>query len=123
MRLMRTIWNSLKLAIKINPTEPIFGTMVPYPGTEIARMAANGEGGYKLLTTNWDEYRKQLNGSMEIDSLPRTTLERYQILGYVIVLWPISDFSVFLSFSGSIGVGRSNCLKKPYWERSLRAHL
>lgn len=93
-----TIWNSIKLAIKINPTEPIFGTMVPYPGTEIARMAASGEGGYKLLTTNWDEYRKQLNGSMEINSLPRTILERYQILGYVIVFLANFRFWSFLKF-------------------------
>jgi len=108
----RTIWNSIKLAIKINPTEPIFGTMVPYPGTEIARMAANGESGYKLITTNWDEYRKQLNGSMEIKSMSRTMLEWYQILGYVAVFAANFRLISFLQFFWSYRGGAIKLFKK-----------
>jgi anaerobic magnesium-protoporphyrin IX monomethyl ester cyclase len=107
-----TIRNSLKLAIKINPSEPIFGTMVPYPGTEIARMAANGEGGYKLLTTNWDEYRKQLNGSMEINSIPRAALERYQLFGYVIVFLANFRFFDLLKFFWDYRIGAINLFQK-----------
>ena len=81
----KSIWNTLKIGIKINPTEPIIGTMVPYPGTEVAKMAAIGEAGYKLITTNWDEYRKQLNGSLEFTHISRRSLEFYQAVGYIII--------------------------------------
>jgi radical SAM superfamily enzyme YgiQ (UPF0313 family) len=108
----KTIWNSLRLAIKINPTEPIFGTMVPYPGTEISRMAAAGEGGYKLLTTDWDRYSIQLNSSMQIVSMSQTMLELYQILAYTIVF--IGNFRImdFIRFVYSYREGAINLLKK-----------
>jgi anaerobic magnesium-protoporphyrin IX monomethyl ester cyclase len=90
-----SIWNTLKVGIKINPTEPIIGTMVPYPGTEVAKLAAKGEAGYKLITTNWDEYRKQLNGSLEFTNISRRALEFYQAFGYIIIF--IANFR-FLDF-------------------------
>ena len=61
----------MELAVKMNPDLPIFGIMSPYPGTEIARMAANGEAGYKLVTTDWNEYNKQIGGALEFASLSR----------------------------------------------------
>ncbi len=94
----RSILKTIRLAIKINPTEPIFGTMVPYPGTEVAKLAAKGEAGFRLLTTNWDEYNKQLNGSLEFTNISRRALEWYQIIGYVSVF--IANFRLldFLKF-------------------------
>lgn len=94
----RSIWNTLKVGIKINPTEPIIGTMVPYPGTEVAKMAALGEAGYKLITTNWDEYRKQLNGSLEFTNISRRALEFYQAFGYIIIFIANFRFLDFIKF-------------------------
>jgi anaerobic magnesium-protoporphyrin IX monomethyl ester cyclase len=94
----RSIWRTIRFAIKINPTEPIFGTMVPYPGTEVAKLAANGEAGFKLISTNWDEYNKQFNGSLEFTNISRRALEWYQIIGYVSVFLfnlRIKDFMEF----------------------------
>jgi radical SAM superfamily enzyme YgiQ (UPF0313 family) len=93
-----SIWQTIKYAIKLNPTEPIFGTMVPYPGTEVANLAAKSEKGYKLVTTDWDEYRKQLNGSMELQNISRTKMEMLQIFAYVIVF--LANFRIidFLRF-------------------------
>lgn len=54
---LKSMWNTIKIGILINPTEPIIGTMVPYPGTEVAKLAAKGEAGFQLITTNWDEYQ------------------------------------------------------------------
>ncbi len=107
-----SIWETIKIGIKINPTEPIFGTMVPYPGTEVANWAAKGEGGYKLVSTNWDEYRKQLNGSLEFTSISRTMLEWYQILGYTIVFLANFRFLDFLKFFWSYRTGAINLFKK-----------
>jgi anaerobic magnesium-protoporphyrin IX monomethyl ester cyclase len=108
----KSIWQSIRFAIQLNPTEPIFGTMVPYPGTEVARMAAAGENGYKLVTTNWDEYRKQLNGSMELTHISRTQLEWMQIFGYVSVFLANFRFLDFLRFFWSYRTGAINLFKK-----------
>ena len=110
----KTIWNSLRLAIKINPTEPIFGTMVPYPATEIARMAALGEGGYELLTTDWDRYSKQLNSSMKIKSMSHTMLEAYQVLGYLIIFLGNFRFMDLARFIFSYRAGAFNLIKKMF---------
>ncbi|MBL7777667.1 MAG: B12-binding domain-containing radical SAM protein [Chitinophagales bacterium] len=94
----KTIWETIKLGISINPKEPIFGTMVPYPGTEVAKMAAEGKNGLKLVSTDWDEYRKQLNGSMELENISRTKLEWLQIFGFVIVFLANLRLLDFLKF-------------------------
>ena len=41
-----------------------FGIMVPYPGTEVAEMAKKGEGGYKIISSNWADYNKQLGNAL-----------------------------------------------------------
>ena len=76
-------WNTVNFAVKLNPTLPIFGIMVPYPGTEIARMVRNGEGGYRLLSEDWNDYNKQFGNSLEFENLPRKKLERIQFYGYL----------------------------------------
>lgn len=78
-----TLQKTVDLAVKINPDLPMFGLMTPYPGTEIAKMAAEGEGGYKLLTTDWDEYNKQIGGAMEFADLSRTQIEWFQVKAYL----------------------------------------
>lgn len=90
---------TIELAVKINPELPMFGLMTPYPGTEVARMAAKGEGGYKLLTTDWDEYNKQIGGAMEFAHLTRKQIEWMQIKGYAKVYlknYRFRDFALFL---------------------------
>src|SRR5262245_16703166 len=53
---------TIGLAVKLNPETPIFGIMVPFPGTEVGRLAAAGEAGYRLRSTDWDDYDKQIGG-------------------------------------------------------------
>ena len=79
---------TVDLAVKLNPETPIFGVMVPFPGTEIGRLAAAGEAGYRLRSTNWDDYNKQIGGALEFADLPRNRIERLQMWAY---------FRVFLS--------------------------
>lgn len=119
----KTIWETIKFAIKLNPTEPIFGTMVPYPGTEVAYLAAKGEKGYKLVTTDWDEYRKQLNGSMELQHISRAKLELLQMFAYVIVF--IANFRAldFLKFFWSYRGGAINLFKKVFTGKKATGDL
>ena len=108
----RSMWETIKLAIAINPKEPIFGTMVPYPGTEVAKMAASSENGYRLVSTNWDEYRKQLNGSLELTNISRNKLEWFQIFGFVIVFIANFRFLDLLKFFWSYRKGALLLFKK-----------
>jgi anaerobic magnesium-protoporphyrin IX monomethyl ester cyclase len=100
-----SIWRTIRFGIKINPTEPIFGTMVPYPGTEVAKLAAKGEAGFRLISTNWDEYNKQFNGSLEFTNISRRALEWYQIIGYVSVFIVNLRFVDFMKFFLTYWVG------------------
>lgn len=74
---------TIQFAIKINPEIPIFGIMVPYPGTKVAEMAARSEGGYVLHSTDWNDYNKQLGNALEFKNLTRWELEKLQGLGYL----------------------------------------
>lgn len=78
-----TLQKTVDLAVKINPDLPMFGLMTPYPGTEVAKMAAKGEGGYKLLSFDWDEYNKQIGGAMEFANLSRAQIEWFQVKAYL----------------------------------------
>jgi radical SAM superfamily enzyme YgiQ (UPF0313 family) len=80
---IESLRRTVDLAVKINPVLPMFGLMTPYPGTEVAKMAAKGEGGYRLLTTNWDEYNKQIGGAMEFANLSRREIEWFQVKAYL----------------------------------------
>ena len=86
------------MAVKINPDLPMFGLMTPYPGTEVARMAANKEGGYRLLSTDWDEYNKQIGGAMEFANLSRVQIEWFQVKAYIKVYLYNKRYRDFISF-------------------------
>lgn len=108
----KTMFETIKFAVQLNPTEPIFGTMVPYPGTQVAYLAAKGEAGYKLVTTDWDEYRKQLNGSMELTKISRNALEWFQIVAYISVFIFNGRIIDFFKFFWSYKEGALNLFKK-----------
>lgn len=77
----------------------MFGIMVPYPATLVAKMAAAGEGGYKLLSTDWDEYNKQIGGALEFANMSRKQIEWFQVKAYLKVYiynWRFWDLIKFL---------------------------
>ena len=83
-----SILETIDLGVRLNPELPIFGVMVPYPGTEVARLAARGEAGYRLLSKNWDDYNKQVGGALAFANISRTQIELLQLYAYVkVFLW------------------------------------
>lgn len=82
---VKSILSTIHLAVKINPGLPMFGLMTPYPGTAVGKMAAKGEGGYRLLSTNWDDYNKQIGGALEFTNINRRQLEVLQAIAYISV--------------------------------------
>ena len=94
-----SIKRTIDFAVKLNPEEPIFGVMVPYPGTEVSRLAAEGKGGYRLTSFDWDDYNKQIGGAMEFAGLTRSQIEWLQIQAYVKVFvlnWRFVDLAKFV---------------------------
>lgn len=78
-----TAQQTINFAKAIDANSSSFGIMVPYPGTKIYEMARRGEGGLRLLTENWSRYGKQFGGSLELTTLPRYKMIRYQLKGFV----------------------------------------
>jgi len=68
---------------ELNPDHLALGLMVPYPGTELAAMIARGEGGYRLLSQNWNDYNKQLGKALELEGYSRRQMEFAQLRGYL----------------------------------------
>lgn len=77
-----TAKETIDFAAKLNTDYISIGIMIPYPGTEVARMAAAGEGGYVKMSSDWADYNKQLGNAMEMVSLSRAELTKLQLLGY-----------------------------------------
>lgn len=78
----KTASDTIKLAVKLNTTYLSVGIMVPYPGTEVYEMAKNGQGGYRMLSFDWNDYNKQIGNALEMEGIDRKTLERLQIIAY-----------------------------------------
>lgn len=74
---------TIKFATKLNGDVTCFGVMVPYPGTEVWEMAIRGQGGYKIISDNWEDFNKQIGKALELEGLTRKQLERYQLEGYL----------------------------------------
>ncbi|GIV32537.1 MAG: B12-binding domain-containing radical SAM protein [Chitinophagales bacterium] len=119
----RTIRKTIALAVKINPQLPMFGLMTPYPGTEVSKLAARGEAGYRLLTTDWDEYNKQIGGAMEFAHLSRWQIEWYQILAYISVFIANGRWFDFLKFLMEYRKGAFSVLRKMLSGKSLTGLL
>lgn len=93
-----TVQSTIDFAVELNPATPIFGLMVPYPGTQVGEMAMRGEGGYKLLSHDWDAFNKQIGNALELKGITRVQLERIQFMGYIQVFLYNFRFLDFFKF-------------------------
>jgi anaerobic magnesium-protoporphyrin IX monomethyl ester cyclase len=120
---IKSMWKTIKLGIKINPHEPMIGTMVPYPGTEVSKMAANGEGGYRLVSYDWDEYGKQINGSLEFTNLSLKKIKMMQMLGYTMIFIANFRFWDFLKFFWNYRIAAINLFTDTFFNKKQAKSL
>lgn len=80
---METAQDTIDFAASLNTDRVAFGIMVPYPGTRVWELAKKGEGGYKIISSDWTDFNKQLGNSLELEGLTRRQLERLQLMGYL----------------------------------------
>ncbi len=81
----KTIWDTIKFAGEINPTEPIFAIMVPFPGTKVEEYVRKKEKGYVESSENWGDYRKQINKAVKISGISRKKMQFYLIFANIYV--------------------------------------
>jgi anaerobic magnesium-protoporphyrin IX monomethyl ester cyclase len=77
------VLGTINFAAKLNTTEVAFGLMVPYPGTEIYQMAINGQGGYRVISSDWSDFDKHLGNALELQNLDRKSMELLQMQAYL----------------------------------------
>jgi radical SAM superfamily enzyme YgiQ (UPF0313 family) len=80
---LKTAFDTIKVGARLNTDRFSLGIMVPYPGTRIVEMAKKGEGGYKIISNNWDDFNKQYGNVLELEKFSRKKLELFQLLGYL----------------------------------------
>jgi radical SAM superfamily enzyme YgiQ (UPF0313 family) len=80
----KTIRDTIKAAIRLNPYEIGMGVMVPYPGTKIFDLAKNNQGGYRLTNADWDAYDRYGGKAMQFDKFTSRQLVFYQVVGYIL---------------------------------------
>ena len=82
-----SVLKTISLAAKVNPVVPLFGLMVPYPGTEIARLSAKMDAGYLAPSKDWDDYRNRANGAINLKNISRRQMDIFLIMGYAYVFF------------------------------------
>lgn len=95
---INTIKDTVNLAAELNLDEISVNITTPYPGTEIASMVKNKKWGYKILSSNWEDYHCHIGNAIELESISRRTLEYYQIFAYLNLFFKnfrIVDFTKF----------------------------
>jgi radical SAM superfamily enzyme YgiQ (UPF0313 family) len=106
-----SIWDSIRFAASLNPTEPVFAIMVPFPGTKIAEYMANNEYGYVNINPTWDKYRKQINGAIHLKNISNSKLKTYLIIANIWVFLRNFRFWGLIKFSFSNLQNLMNFLK------------
>jgi radical SAM superfamily enzyme YgiQ (UPF0313 family) len=77
-----TAWRTIKFIHSIRECQQIFlNIATPYPGTELYQCAVSGEGGMRLLTTDYSRYTRYGDPVIEVNDLSAKDLRRLQRLG------------------------------------------
>ena len=58
-----TARRTIRFAVELNCDFNAFGIMTPYPGTQVYEMARNGEYGYRMTSSDWRAFNKQIGGA------------------------------------------------------------
>ena len=79
----RDMMSTAAFIARINPDRLSVSLMTPYPGTPIFDMAVRGEGGYRLLSDDWETFDKYASGALELRDVSLTQLKALQLYCYL----------------------------------------
>ena len=75
------------------------------------------------MSTDWDEYNKQIGGALEFADLTRSQIERIQIFAYMKVFLYNFRFLDFLKFVWEYRKGAWAVLKNAFFRKSMESTL
>ena len=78
----KSVYKAIDLGSELDLWSITFPIAVPFPGTEMRRMAVAKELGLKILSNDWDQYGKQEGGVMESLDLPFSRRKELQDIAY-----------------------------------------
>lgn len=76
------VFKDIDLAEELDLYSVTFPIAVPFPGTELRRMALKNESGMRIISDNWDHYGKQDPGVMESKNLSWLRRKELQRIAY-----------------------------------------
>lgn len=79
----RTIMETIKFACSLNTKHASFSNVIPFPGTEVFEMGIRGDGGVRLLSTDWSAYERHFSFPMELESVSAKKLKFYHVYAYL----------------------------------------
>ncbi len=115
----KSIRNTIDLAVQLNPTLPMFGSMTPFPGTEVARLAASGQAGYLSLSSDWDDYKMRLGSGLTYRDLTKQKINFYMLIAYLKIYLCNFRFFDFLKFLWNYRKGAFQLLKKTFRKEDI----
>jgi len=77
------IRKTIRLAATLPARYATFSILTPFPGTEVERMARQGEGGLVMLSDRWSDYEKQTGAALELTNIRRRRLELLLVEAYL----------------------------------------
>jgi len=77
-----SIIKTIKFAKRLPVATTNFAIMVPFPGTEVRRMAVDNVGGLRIRSNDWRYYGKQIGYAMELEQIPHKELLSLQNRAY-----------------------------------------
>ncbi|HXH19078.1 MAG TPA: radical SAM protein [Chitinophagales bacterium] len=116
---VETIRNTIALAVKINPTLPMFSSMTPYPGTEVARLAAQGAGGYASISYDWDNYKMKLGSGIIYRNFTHRKLNLLMLEAYVRIYLQNHRYADFAKFLWDYRYAAWQLLKKIFFKEDV----
>jgi len=94
-----SVKKTVDLAVELNTDSIAVGIMVPYPGTQVYELAKRGEAGYRLLSSNWEDFDKYGSRCMELEGISHDELIRWQkkaMINFYIKNFKIKEILSFL---------------------------
>lgn len=96
-----TIKETINFALELDPDALSFGLMVPNPGSQIRRLAEEGENGLRILHNRWEDYQQFNYDCFELENLPLRELKKWQSNAYFTFYLhhPLKGLKLFLNRS------------------------
>lgn len=116
-----TAMDTVRFIARLNPDQLSVSIMTPFPGTPIHDMAMRGEGGYRMLGTDWSSFDKYSTGALELKELPLYKMKAYQLLCYAALYlanWRVADLSKLIWNHRALAVSLVSGLVRSRFERT-----